>query len=205
MIVFHPHPSSPTCTVQTASSQLCLSSLYSMKQRAAAALADSTFNDNSYYKNFVSFVSDIKGEDVFCCSKFKRETQAHTGNRRLRHLVLANRAEYQKATWRKDKTRITSGIIEAVHSFGGRFLRLNEQTGQWYEVDDTYAHDKVSHALRTAKDPERPRAERTRLAKATEPTETEERYFQAVFEEQQRIFRESIERRDKRSIFFSHS
>jgi hypothetical protein len=173
-----------------------------MKQRAApASVADSTFRDKSSYKNFLSFVNDIKGEDIFCCSKFKRETQAHAGNRRLRHLVLANRAEYQKV--RKDKKRITSGIIDAVRSFGGRFLRLNEQTGFWYEVDDTYATDKVSHALRTAKDPERPRAERTRLAKATEPTETEERYFQAVFDEQKRIFRESIEGRDKRSVFFS--
>jgi len=91
-------------------------------------------------------VEGITDVDVYC-GRDKR-THAHPGNKRFRELITSHRESYQTATLRENKTKITSDIIETVHGYGGRFLKLDEEAGQWFEVDSAYTHDKVSHALR---------------------------------------------------------
>ena len=131
-------------------------------------------------------VVDISDMDVYC-GRDKRN-HSHPGNIRFRDLIKAHRERYQNASLREYKTRITSEIIGIVHSYGGRFLKLNEETGHWYEVDGAYIHDKVSHALRSAKDPDRPRPQRRRPPRVEEPTAAEDEAFWKLVGKQEKIY-----------------
>jgi hypothetical protein len=121
------------------------------------------------------------GRDKICHS--------HVGNKHFRRLVESYRLEYQNARCRDHKTQITCSVIEMVHRNGGRFLKLDENAGIWEEVDEQYAREKVSHALRSAKDPSRPRVKKQRRTKEYVPSEEENALFQEALEEQQRVFR----------------
>jgi hypothetical protein len=39
-------------------------------------------------------------------------------------------------------------------------MKLDQETLQWYEVHGYYVHEKVSHALRSARKPQQPRTEK---------------------------------------------
>jgi hypothetical protein len=65
-------------------------------------------------------------------------------------IIDSFRPRYLKSS-RKQKPGLVNEIVEEVKSGGARFLkRLKDgsETSSWVEVDDTYAHEKVSHALR---------------------------------------------------------
>ena len=126
--------------------------------------------------------------DVYC-GRDKRN-HSHPGNKRFRDLIQANRDRYQNAALREYKTRITSDIIDMVHSYGGRFLRLDEASNTWYQVDGAYIHDKVSHALRSARDPLRPKVQKKRLAKIEGPTAAEDEAFWRLVAKQEKFYKE---------------
>lgn len=71
---------------------------------------------------------------------------------------------------------------------GGRFLKQDETTGELKDVSEHYAREKVSHALRSAKDPNRPKPKKQREVKKYVPTAEEDSLFEATLAEQQRIF-----------------
>lgn len=129
-------------------------------------------------------IHEVRDTDVFCGRD--RSCHSHPGNIRFRQLVGNYRDQYQNSTQRDDKTRLTNEIMSIVQSCGGRFLKQEEITGEWHQVHNTYAHEKVSHALRSAKDPNRPKAKRVRKAKP--PTDDEERAFELLVQEQQTLF-----------------
>jgi hypothetical protein len=107
----------------------------------------------------------VQAQDVL----FGRDKSAHhhPGNKRFRSIVQAYRETYQNATRRGEKNRITNDIIGLVRDHGGRFLRKYDETlatdtprrvGDccWVEVKDSAViYEKVSHALRSAKEPKR--------------------------------------------------
>lgn len=129
--------------------------------------------------------------DVYC-GRDKR-THSHPGNKRFRELIASYREQYQQASLREQKTRITTEIINQVHSYGGRFMKLRDEGSslqEWYEVDAANTHDKVSHALRSAKDPTRPRQAKERKVKIEKPTPMEEEIFQRVLTKQKHYYRE---------------
>ena len=49
---------------------------------------------------------------------------------------------------KNDKAKISRGIVNAVRSFGGRFLELDERTGVYEDIGDHRACAKTSQALR---------------------------------------------------------
>lgn len=140
-------------------------------------------------KPYVAPVDRINAEDVFCGKD--RQSHTHPGNQVFRSLILDNREEYQNATMREQKTRITTSIIERVHLNGGRFVKFDEDTSSWFEVNKAYAHDKVSHALRSAKDPRLRKTRKPRPTPVAAPTDAEVNYFQALLADQERIFEEA--------------
>jgi hypothetical protein len=81
----------------------------------------------------------------------------HPGNMRMKTLVRAAKPRYKKAvTTRNEKTRITQEIVQAIQTSGdqpGRFLRHDESTGGWTQVDDEVARVKVGNAIRYKKEP----------------------------------------------------
>jgi hypothetical protein len=123
----------------------------------------------------------------------ERESLNHVGNKRFRVMVALNRTQYQNCTSRDGKTRITTKLINEIHECGGRFLKKNDQNGEYEEVSHKDAHEKVSHALRQAKDlhsKKGPRKPRKIVRKP--PTPQENKAFDFMFVEQQRIFQELL-------------
>mmetsp|Transcript_11916 Transcript_11916/g.19746 ORF Transcript_11916/g.19746 Transcript_11916/m.19746 type:complete len:235 (-) Transcript_11916:54-758(-) len=126
-------------------------------------------------------------------------SHAHVGNKRFRIVVEMNRERYQTAPSRDEKTRITCDIVSMIRSCrpGGRFLKMDEMedsnTGTWKDVGDDYAREKVSHALRSAKDPSRKRTRKKRKSVVKSHSGEENDVFAALLEDQQKIFNELVE------------
>ena len=103
-----------------------------------------------------------------------------------------HRKEYQSATTRETKTSITIRIVNQIRDNGGRFLKQNETSGDWMDVGDAYAREKVSHALRSAKDPNRPKPKRQRMPPKYTPSPKEQQLFLTTLRHQQRIFQSLV-------------
>jgi hypothetical protein len=124
------------------------------------------------------------------CGKGK-EAQGHIGNKIYRETIAKHRNRYQNAKFRDEKTRITREIIASIQEHRGRFLSLNENTSMWYQVRDQYAHDKVSHALRT-KDRQKKSQGRNTTVGHQPSTAGENQVFEELLAEQQRILGELV-------------
>jgi len=74
----------------------------------------------------------------------------HEGNRRFRDAVMASVDEYVCATSRLHKAVMVHRVVVNMKTTGGRFLKINNVTGKWYELDDRQAKEKVGHAIRDA-------------------------------------------------------
>jgi hypothetical protein len=131
---------------------------------------------------------DVRPTDVFCSRD--KASHSHPGNKRFRQLIVRYREQYQNLNQREEKTQLTNDIVNAIKNNGGRFLKQHESIADcWYEVNYTVAHEKVSHALRSAKDPNRPKAQKaTRKPSIKPPTQDEDRAFELLAREQQQIF-----------------
>jgi hypothetical protein len=128
----------------------------------------------------------VSSSDVLCGRD--KQSHAHVGNKHFRRIIETHREDYQNAQCRDQKTNITCQVIETIHSIGGRFLKLNENSGLWEEVSEPYAREKVSHALRSAKDPNRPKVKKPRKTKQYVPTAEEDIQFEHALKTQKEIF-----------------
>jgi len=78
----------------------------------------------------------------------------HPGNKRYHEEKLRFQPRY-KAADRVATTSISQEFVDAVHIWGGRFLKLEEGTkDKWYEVTKIEARKKASQALREVNTPE---------------------------------------------------
>lgn len=105
--------------------------------------------NESYEK--LSLLSLLKPTDVYC-GQNATLAKSHHGNIVFRSIVQANSERYRKATRRSEKTMITVHVVEEIHKSGGRFLKTDPLYDDLVELDEAALHDKVSHALRSAKD-----------------------------------------------------
>jgi len=89
-------------------------------------------------------------------------TNKHSGN--MRYLALKDKMQqrYMEAL-KAEKTTIAQELVDAVHAWGGRFLKL-EGDG-WFEVDQLTARKKCSQSLREVNTPEVRAAKRARYNK----------------------------------------
>lgn len=76
-------------------------------------------------------------------------TNHHPGNKRYRKLVEDKKLDYVNSK-RLDKPLVALEIIKAWRGQEppGRFLKLDEKTGHWFDVGDKKAREKTSQALR---------------------------------------------------------
>jgi len=128
--------------------------------------------------------------DILCGRD--KVSYSHAGNRKFRVIVALHRERYQNCTSRDDKSRITDEIIKSIRQCGSRFLKKDEKTGLFEDVGDEYAHEKVSHALRSAKDPKTKAPRKKRKIVRKLPTPQENKAFEFLYREQQRIFQEVV-------------
>jgi hypothetical protein len=125
--------------------------------------------------------------DVLCGRD--HDSVSHVGNRRFRAIVAMNRERYQNAKSRDSKYRITD---ETINLTGGRFLRKDPKTNMWDDIGHHEAHEKVSHALRSAKNPKKkcPRKQKTIVPENL--TKEENLVYETLLSQQKRIFEELI-------------
>ena len=75
---------------------------------------------------------------------------AVAGNKRFRESITKSLDEWRKAVTRTDKSSIVQRIMDEISNSGGRFLKKNQTTGEWYPLNDQQTKEKVSHAVRDA-------------------------------------------------------
>lgn len=183
------HANDTTCATATSSSlndaseQSSRSSYYSVGTASPILFPNATTPTAGE-----TTLSGIQPEDVYCGRD--RYSHTHPGNRRFRQLINNYREIYQSSKHRDEKTRINTEIVKSVKANGGRFMRRDDATGQWHELDAASAHEKVSHALRSARDPNRPKPKKKRQVAVKPPSDEEERAFQILAADQQEIFRQ---------------
>lgn len=150
---------------------------------------DKTPSSGCDHKNSVTPTaeSSIGLYDVVCGRE--RLVHTHTGNKWFRKIVQQYREPYQSAGRREEKTRITGEIVSVVEAKGGRFVKFDDEFGIWTEASGSVVHEKVSHALRSAKDPDlvRKRRKHTTESKPASTPE-EDKAFQGMLSVQQFLF-----------------
>jgi hypothetical protein len=77
-------------------------------------------------------ISDVCSADVICGAK---RGDKYPENVKLRKLIVPQIPFYTEAS-DCQKKQMRCEIVRNVHEFGGRFLRRNETTKLWYEIDD---------------------------------------------------------------------
>ncbi|EEC44899.1 predicted protein [Phaeodactylum tricornutum CCAP 1055/1] len=104
-------------------------------------------------RNTTGSVSDAVFDDPrdndILCGKDKTFAK-HTGNRIFRSLIESNITRYTNSASKQQKMKITKDIVATMQvKNGARFLKQLDN-GDWQEITNEAARDKVSHALRFA-------------------------------------------------------
>jgi hypothetical protein len=89
----------------------------------------------------------------------------HPGNKRYLALKDSIQARYMAAD-KDEKTVISQELVDTVNKvWKGRFLKLDADTNQWYEVDNNTARKKCSQSLREINTAEKRAEKRAKYAK----------------------------------------
>lgn len=106
--------------------------------------------DRKLSKNSCSyrFVTEIQPTDVLCGRG--KTSFNHVGNRSFRDLIAESTQRYIDAKSRLQKSMVVHSIVEEVKKAQGRFLKQDRYSGQWFELDEKQAKEKVGHAIRDA-------------------------------------------------------
>jgi hypothetical protein len=108
-------------------------------------------NNNNNISNNISMQSLLQdfqpGPMDVICARGNRALN-HSGNKRFRALIQSRLEEYNKATSKLDKSLLVSSIVESVRqaSPDGGFVK--ERDGQWFEVGDHMAREKIGQTFR---------------------------------------------------------
>ena len=80
-------------------------------------------------------------------------TNSYEGNRRFRVIIQMNVTAYRAARTKMEKGAIVMKSVRWIREScrdGGGFVRKDSHSGQWFEIGDTLAREKVGHAIRDA-------------------------------------------------------
>lgn len=105
-------------------------------------------------KEYVENLTDL---DVLCGRGGK--SNHHNGNKKYRDEV-GHLQQWYKSSEKNEKTDLSQCLVNYVHSYGGRFLKLEESNKRWYLVTNHVARRKASQALREHATPEERAAKR---------------------------------------------
>jgi hypothetical protein len=72
------------------------------------------------------------------------------GNKIFRDAVTSALDDYMGADNRFEKALVVHTIVDTIREAGGRFLKRDFHLGEWYELSDQQAKEKVGHAIRDA-------------------------------------------------------
>lgn len=88
----------------------------------------------------------LTGQDIICGRG--RGSFLHEGNKVYLSLLRENINAYLDATRRVEKAIVISGVVSSLMERGFRFLRQDEKTGGWYELNNAEAYERTAHAIR---------------------------------------------------------
>jgi len=160
---------------------------------SVASSSSSSSRSDASSSSAMAVIPGVNAADVIC-GRDKR-THVHQGNRRFRALVQQYRHQYQSTRRREDKTAATQAVADAVQrSWGGRFLRYEPTAsgGRWVELRPAEAYEKVSHALRSAKDLTASRRRREEREEKKLRVATRQDAFQRILRSQRDIFADLV-------------
>ena len=93
--------------------------------------------------------SEITDKDVICERGGK--SNRHAGTKRYRGMIEKFKKEYQQLTAKADKTNLSRKLISQIQQNGGRFLKKDDDTNQYFVLSVVETTKKVSQALREKK------------------------------------------------------
>lgn len=76
----------------------------------------------------------------------------HPGNKRYRQVVSEMKRTYQSTGAKTAKTDLSRAIVEHVVGYGGRFIKRDDHSGQYFLLTKAQARRKTSQALRETKE-----------------------------------------------------
>lgn len=118
----------------------------SSKSKAQAAMSSKNKNAASSTQSSglvpTSFI-EPQTDDVL----FGKGRTKHQGNRHLQKLIENLMPVYEAAT-KQQKKELADMVVTKILNSGGRFLKLEEDSQRWDEVEREDAHKKVAHAFR---------------------------------------------------------
>ncbi|KAL7567844.1 hypothetical protein ACA910_000585 [Epithemia clementina (nom. ined.)] len=91
-------------------------------------------------------------------------TNNHPGNKTYLEVKDRMQSRYLAAD-KNGKTPISQELVDIVHGWGGRFLKLEPGENRWFEVDEITARKKCSQTLREINTPDERAAKRAKYAK----------------------------------------
>ena len=91
-------------------------------------------------------------------------TNNHPGNKRYLEVKDNMQSKYLAAD-KNDKTPISQELMDIVHAWGGRFLKLDPSENRWFEIDESTARKKCSQTLREINTPAERATKRAKYAK----------------------------------------
>jgi len=102
-------------------------------------------------RNHIIYISEEKIQDFdVLCGRGGRSNH-HVGNKRYRQVVSEMKAGYRNIDVKSAKTDLSRLIVEYVHGYGGRFVRM-EEDGKYRLLTVNEARKKTSQALREIKE-----------------------------------------------------
>ena len=94
--------------------------------------------------------SEITDLDVICERGGK--SNRHAGTKRYRGMIEKHKPKYKNLAAKNDKTNVSRGIIKEIQNAGGRFLKKDEETGNYFVLSAVETTKKVSHTIHPSTD-----------------------------------------------------
>jgi hypothetical protein len=104
------------------------------------------YNNQFMHQPQQSFVNEPTSFDILLGKE--KAIFNHSGNRSFRQLINQNLDKYIEAPTKSSKSKLIRQVHADMQKSGYHFLRRNEATGVWLEIEKHEACEKVSHALR---------------------------------------------------------
>jgi len=74
----------------------------------------------------------------------------HAGNKKMQEAVTKIKYHYRDAASQEEKSRIAHAVLSEIQGCGGKFLKYDESTRKWQELEYKVALKKIYHSIRDA-------------------------------------------------------
>lgn len=97
----------------------------------------------------VSLPEDFAPDDDDVVIGKGKKFYMHAGNQKLRTIITERMEGYSQAATKTDKSNIIRGVVDTIHSTGGRFVKIDPtDKNRWIIADEGLAREKCSALFR---------------------------------------------------------